>query len=327
MMSIKVFCVILTIFGSLYAAVNVVVSGGDGYVDVTATLHNDTVSLAENGVVDVVYGVGKPVDSPNVATDSEGVKLHLQNLGGGRLRVLLEPLAIGELEVVLRFEYKNEAGEQRVFGIGRLKLNVKSNLTQEDIDAINSGDLSPIINPIAQTDSVESVPRDYRVIAAAAAVGIVILAGGFIIARRKSRAKVKQKKFAVVHNIAYQLLDDLKFMNLPQKGEFKLYYANLGNILRYYIEYRFNIQAPDMTSEEFLEKIRYSQQLSDVDKGSVEKFLAICDMVKFAKFEPTAEQAQQAMDTVRAFVSGSEDYQCVMEESLAAVFGDILEEA
>ncbi len=324
MMNIRVFCVILTILGTLYAAD--ALTGTDGAVNVTATLRSDVITLADDGVVDVVYSGGKPVSNATVATDSEDVMLRVENIGGGRLKVLLEPLTAGEIEVALRFEYKDEAGVQCVFGIGRVKLTVNSSLTQEHIDALNSGDLSPIINPIAQTDSVESVPRDYRMIAAAAAVGLVILAAGFMIARRKREEKVKQKKFVIVHNVAYQLLDDLKFMNLPHKGEFKLYYANLGNILRYYIEYRFNIHAPDMTTEEFLEKIRYSGQLAGQDKNNVEKFLGICDMVKFAKFEPTIEQAQQAMDTVRAFVGGSEDYQCVIEESIGARFGSILEE-
>jgi len=325
-MRIRVFCVILTILSSLFAAVNTVVTGSDGIVNVTATLQNDTITLADDGVVDVVYSSGKPVESPNVATDSDGVKLGVKNIGGGRLKLVIEPLKAGELEIVLRFEYKNEAGEQSVFGIGKIKLAVNSSLTKEHIDAINSGDLSVIVGPIAQTDSVEAMPRDYRMIAIAAAIGVAILAAGFIIAKRKKQTRVKEKKFVVVHNIAYRLLDDLKFMNLPQKGEFKLYYANLGNILRYYIEYRFNIQAPDMTTEEFLEKIRYSEQLAGDDKSNVEKFLGICDMVKFAKFEPTIDQAQQAMDTVRAFVSGSEDYLCVIEESLGARFGGILEE-
>jgi hypothetical protein len=135
----------------------------------------------------------------------------------------------------------------------------------------------------------------------------------------------QQKKYVVVHNIAYRLLDDLKFLNLPQKGSFKLFYSKLSNILRYYIEYRFSIQAPDMTTEEFLERIRYSDELGSVDKSGIEKFFQISDMVKFAKFEPSSEQAEEAMDLVRSFVSDTEDYLCVIEENVAAEFESILE--
>ena len=76
----------------------------------------------------------------------------------------------------------------------------------------------------------------------------------------------------------------------------------ISDILRHYIEHRFDLRAPERTTEEFLIELQYTDALSESDKGDLGEFLTHCDMVKFAKYSPTTEQIQQTFDLVKSFI-------------------------
>lgn len=87
-------------------------------------------------------------------------------------------------------------------------------------------------------------------------------------------------------------LDELRKLNdekLWQKGEIKLYYTKLTDIIRTYIERRFNIMALEMTSDEILREL----EKLNLDNGIIEssrKMYQIADLVKFAKFIPLPDE-------------------------------------
>lgn len=87
--------------------------------------------------------------------------------------------------------------------------------------------------------------------------------------------------------VAHERLARLKIEDLPGKGRVKEYYIELSDIIREYIENRFALKAPDMTTEEFLDSIRDSVELVGSIKDLLKDFLSRCDMVKFAKYGPT----------------------------------------
>jgi hypothetical protein len=78
--------------------------------------------------------------------------------------------------------------------------------------------------------------------------------------------------------------------------------AHESDILRHYIEHRFSLRAPERTTEEFLFELANTDILSESDKESLGEFLQHCDLVKFAKHEPTTEQIQETFDLVKNFV-------------------------
>jgi len=55
---------------------------------------------------------------------------------------------------------------------------------------------------------------------------------------------------------------------------------------RLYLEERFNFHAPERTTEEFLRELSATELLTKSQKESLSQFLASCDLVKFAKYEP-----------------------------------------
>lgn len=130
---------------------------------------------------------------------------------------------------------------------------------------------------------------------------IAVVAGGWILLRRKQVAKLI-RIFKPAHEIAYERLKALVKENLVEAGNIKEFYERISSILRHYIEHRFDLRAPERTTEEFLAELQYTDVLSASDKKSLEKFLTHCDLVKFAKHSPTTEQIQQTFDLVKRFI-------------------------
>ncbi len=113
----------------------------------------------------------------------------------------------------------------------------------------------------------------------------------FLSKRKKTLAMVIQK---LAHEIAYEQLEKLKAKDLIQQGKIKEYYSEVSDIIRHYLENRFLLKAPEMTTEEFLFYVRdYGQLVSD-HKILLKEFLLACDLVKFAKHIPSIIE----MDTI-----------------------------
>jgi len=61
-------------------------------------------------------------------------------------------------------------------------------------------------------------------------------------------------------------------------------------IIRDYLEQRFDLHAPDRTTEEFLFELQSSHRMAEGHKQLLADFLGACDMVKFAKAEPPEQE-------------------------------------
>lgn len=103
-------------------------------------------------------------------------------------------------------------------------------------------------------------------------------------------------------DIAYDQLNRLNGEQLIHHGKYQEYFFRLSDILRHYIEGRFLLKAPEMTTEEFLVCLHQSPQLNQTQKQGIQDFLTQSDLVKFAKFEPTIAQADTGFQLVKKFV-------------------------
>ena len=66
----------------------------------------------------------------------------------------------------------------------------------------------------------------------------------------------------------------------------KLFVIAVSDAERWYLEERFEFRAPERTTEEFLYELQRTDRLTREQKESLSQFLASCDLVKFAKYEP-----------------------------------------
>lgn len=102
--------------------------------------------------------------------------------------------------------------------------------------------------------------------------------------------------------LAHEQLNALAKEDLPRRGLVKEFYARLSLIIRYYIEGRFFIRAPEMTTEEFLDSLRQTPALREEHKAVLREFLAFSDMVKFARHPARPEEIQAGLDLTKHFV-------------------------
>ncbi len=133
---------------------------------------------------------------------------------------------------------------------------------------------------------------------------VVVITSGIVVwmyLRKKKKAKLI-RIFKPAHEIAYERLRTLVKKDLVKEGKIKEFYEQISDILRHYIEHRFNLRAPERTTEEFLIELATAEVLGAADKEDLGEFLKHCDLVKFAKHNPTTEQIQKTFDLVKNFI-------------------------
>jgi len=109
------------------------------------------------------------------------------------------------------------------------------------------------------------------------------------------------------HEIAYKDLEELKNKDYISRGEFETYFTELSDIVRHYLENRFDIRAPEMTTEEFLNALRHDRTLSRGHKDFLKDFLSHCDLVKFARYESNASEARKGYDAARNLINQTKE--------------------
>jgi len=82
----------------------------------------------------------------------------------------------------------------------------------------------------------------------------------------------------------------------------RLFCIEVSNIARIYLEERFNFHAPERTTEEFLAELQSTRLLAPDQKDSLGQFLQSCDLVKFARFEPTEAALHELHDSALRLV-------------------------
>jgi hypothetical protein len=91
--------------------------------------------------------------------------------------------------------------------------------------------------------------------------------------------------------IAFEKLAKLEQKGLVGEGQFKEYYIELTEILRYYLGRMFAANIPDMTTDEFFSSFEIIGLPEDI-KENMKKFFNHADLVKFAKYIPDAERSK-----------------------------------
>lgn len=73
----------------------------------------------------------------------------------------------------------------------------------------------------------------------------------------------------------------------------KPFVTAVSDTARFYLEERFQFRAPERTTEEFLRELGGTKLLLPEQKESLGDFLASCDLVKFAKYEPGENELRE----------------------------------
>jgi len=99
-------------------------------------------------------------------------------------------------------------------------------------------------------------------------------------------------------------LQRLKDAQLWQKGQEKEYFTGLTDILRVYIDRRFDINAVEMTSSQIIDTLKRNEETRAVNE-QLEMILEVADIVKFANARPLADDNEVAYQRAVNFVEAT----------------------
>ena len=91
----------------------------------------------------------------------------------------------------------------------------------------------------------------------------------------------------------------------------------VSDTARIYLEERFDFRAPERTTEEFLRELGGTKLLLPDQKESLGDFLASCDLVKFAKYEPREPELRELHHSALKLVEETEPKAVQSSESQA----------
>ena len=128
---------------------------------------------------------------------------------------------------------------------------------------------------------------------ALALAGLAAVATAVVFLVKYLVRRIKEHRMSPIER-AWVELDRLLKKGLPGRGRYKDFYVELTMVVRRYIQRRYGIRAPHMTTEEFLREARPSDELR--------RFLESADMVKFAGVEATPEMADAATGSARGYL-------------------------
>lgn len=149
---------------------------------------------------------------------------------------------------------------------------------------------------------------------ALAAAALLALAGPFVWrALVAARAKQRQRS---AYEVARGELDGLLEAGLPDAGTMDAFYVRLSLIVRTYLEDRFGLRSPELTTPEFLTEMGRSPDLARSHQQLLRDFLTQADLVKFAGLRPGQDAVAESVAAAERFLEETRDQ--VRSEALGA---------
>lgn len=115
------------------------------------------------------------------------------------------------------------------------------------------------------------------------------------------RRRVRQERISA-YDAAVARLERLAGGGAPDAAAADAWFVELSSIVRHYLEDRYGVRAPELTTEEFLQEARRAAGLPGPQRELLTAFLERCDRVKFAGYRPDADESMATLKAARAFV-------------------------
>ena len=133
-------------------------------------------------------------------------------------------------------------------------------------------------------------------IIALAGIGILAFLIGSVVAWRMRRPAIAYAPpLPPAHVSALEAIERLRKKDYIGQGKLDPFYIELSDIVRLYLERRFDVHAPEQTTEEFIRAAAESHLLSRQHQDVTHQFLEQCDLVKFAQARPGVTEMESAL--------------------------------
>ena len=140
------------------------------------------------------------------------------------------------------------------------------------------------------------------------AIILVLLIGGTLLVRYlKNRPEViveEVKPIIPQHVLSLRKLQKLKDDKLWQEGKVKQHHSEISEIIREYIENRYQVNALENTTDEIMQSLRFHSIQPDL-LTKLNQILVLSDLVKFAKEKPLANENDASLLTAVEFIKST----------------------
>ena len=156
-----------------------------------------------------------------------------------------------------------------------------------------------------ETDPKKDLPPlSWKLVGWVALAVLVVLAAlaALVWLARYITRRVKEHRMSPIER-AWVELDRLLKKGLPGRGRYKDFYVELTMVVRRYVQRKYGIKAPHLTTEEFFAELQNSNTQTLDNSNTLRRFLESADLVKFAGVEATPEMADEATDSAKNYLS------------------------
>lgn len=271
-------------------------------VNVTATL--DSTMIFIGGQIDLKLEISQPnnltINFP-LLTDTITKDIEIVEKGG------IDSLKLDNNRIVLTQLYRITSFDSGLHYISPLQFEIIDGESKK-IVASNAMSLM-VINPFKEVNPEKGLfdiksPKDAP-FKLAEILNYIYLYGGILLAlgiliwlyllyrkKRLNKGSIfsKPKPLEPAHIIALRELDKIKKSKLWEHNKVKEYYTEISNTIRMYIEHRYLHPALEQTSIEILNALKSHTEIDKKSMEQLKQVLELSDLVKFAKFQPLADE-------------------------------------
>ena len=142
----------------------------------------------------------------------------------------------------------------------------------------------------------------------ALAIAGVGVGGYYLITYLQSRMRKGEEETTAAEplrpaeEVALEKLDAIREQKIWQTGQVKEYHTQLTDVVREYIDRRFEVSSVEQTSDETLRAMRPLLSSQKELYEQLRKMLTLADLVKFAKWTTTPDENEQSLRSAYALV-------------------------
>ncbi len=225
-----------------------------------------------------------PVKEVSAGKVTEGLQLQLAIYKTGDVEI--PPLSV---EVV------GPGGDRKTLASQPIKMKVQSVLDGEQLKQIK-----------VQAE----IPADYKplllLLAALAALGVIVYQVTRFFGKRKEAQLASLRIVRSPAEIAREAIQNLLARKLTEKGYVKEFYLELSEILKRYLGSKLGILSLERTTDEFIHDLKQAAVCWE-EYDRIKTFLMDCDLVKFAKYRPSAEEIQRIVERSFEVIDAAEN--------------------
>lgn len=152
-------------------------------------------------------------------------------------------------------------------------------------------------------------------VGAALALALLIVLSVYLIIRRRRKLAGESAVKEPAYIVALRQLEKYRGDKYWAPEKQKLFYSGITDTLKTYMDERFGVDAPEMTTAELFDALKGNSDITPELFGELKEMFERADFVKFAKYTAGDEDNAKALPLAVRFVTST--YQAELEEEVS----------